>query len=320
MMADFHYDVAGKRVWVAGHRGMVGSAVVRRLNDEPIGELITATSSELDLRRQVDTEQFVADTRPDVVIVAAAKVGGIHANRSAQGEFLYDNLMIASNIVEAARTGGVERTLILGSSCIYPKEASQPMAETELLTGPLEPTNEGYAISKIAALELAKMYRRQYGMSAVSLMPTNLYGPNDNYNLETSHVLPALLRKVHDAKVRGEATVSIWGSGRPRREFLHVDDVAEAVMFALTSYDGESHLNVGTGTDVAIAELASLIADVVGWKGEFVYDASMPDGTLRKLLDVSLLRDLGWSAQIGLTDGIAMTYDGAVVPGGPLAA
>jgi GDP-L-fucose synthase len=251
--------------------------------------------------------------------MAAAKVGGIHANRSAQGEFLYDNLMIASNIVEAARVADVERTLILGSSCIYPREAEQPIAESALLTGPLEPTNEGYAISKIAALELAKMYRRQYGMSAVSLMPTNLYGPNDNYDLETSHVLPALLHKIHLARVTGATEVPIWGSGRPRREFLHVDDLADAVVFALTTYDGESHLNIGTGTDISIAELAEQIADVVGWEGEFIYDASMPDGTPRKLLDVSLLRNLGWSSSIGLRQGIAATYAEAATPGGPLA-
>lgn len=319
-MSNFRYDLNGKRVWVAGHRGMVGSAVVRRLGSEPIGDLVTATSAEVDLRRQAETEEFVAATKPDVVIVAAAKVGGIHANRSAQGEFLYDNLMIASNVVDAARSADVERTVILGSSCIYPREAAQPMAETALLTGPLEPTNEGYAISKIAALELAKMYRRQYGMSAISLMPTNLYGPNDNYDLETSHVLPALLRKIHDAKVLGESTVTVWGSGRPQREFLHVDDLADAVVFALTSYDGESHLNVGTGTDISIADLAEVIADVVGWDGEFIYDAAMPDGTPRKLLDVSLLQDLGWSARIPLRDGIAMTYEGVNTAGGPLEA
>ena len=318
-MSDFSYDLEGKRVWVAGHRGMVGSAVVRRLGVEPVGELITATSSELDLRRQVETEHFVAANRPDVIVMAAAKVGGIHANRSAQGEFLYDNLMIASNIVDAARVADVERTLILGSSCIYPREAEQPIAESALLTGPLEPTNEGYAISKIAALEMAKMYRRQYGMSAVSLMPTNLYGPNDNYDLETSHVLPALLRKIHHAKATGATEVPIWGSGRPRREFLHVDDLADAVVFALTTYDGESHLNVGTGTDISIAELAEQIADVVGWEGEFIYDTSMPDGTPRKLLDVSLFRNLGWSSSIGLRQGVAATYAEATTPGGPLA-
>jgi GDP-L-fucose synthase len=302
------YDLDGKRVWVAGHRGLVGSALVRRLEAEPVAEVITASSAEVDLRRQDAVERFVAATRPDVLLLAAAKVGGIHANRSAQGEFLYDNLMIAANCMEAARTGGVERTVVLGSSCIYPREAPQPMREEHLLTGPLEPTNEGYAIAKIAALELAKMYRRQYGMSAVSLMPTNLYGPGDNFDLEHSHVLPALLRKVHEAKQRGDAEVEVWGSGRPRREFLHVDDLADATIHVARRYDGEEHLNVGVGEDIAIIELAELIAEVVGWEGTFRTDPSMPDGTPRKLLDVSRLAATGWTARIGLREGVEGTY------------
>ena len=306
-MTDYSLD--GKRVWVAGHRGMVGSGVVRRLDAEPVGDLITATSAELDLRNQAATNAFVAETRPDVVILAAAKVGGIDANRSAQGEFLYDNMMIGANVLEAARVNEVERIVNLGSSCIYPREAAQPMTEAALLTGRLEETNEGYAIAKIAALELAKMYRRQYGMGAISLMPTNLYGLNDNFDLETSHVLPALLRKIHEAKVSGDPTVTLWGTGTPRREFLHVDDLADATVFALKHYDGEEHLNVGTGSDVAISELAELIAKIVGYDGEFEYDTSMPDGTPRKLLDVSKMADLGWSASIGLEEGIESTYD-----------
>jgi GDP-L-fucose synthase len=302
------YDLAGKRVWVAGHRGLVGSALVRRLQSEPIAGLVTATSAEVDLRRQAAVEEFVAAERPDVLLLAAAKVGGIHANRSAQGEFLYDNLMIAANCIEAARVHGVERTVVLGSSCIYPRESPQPMREEHLLTGPLEPTNEGYAIAKISALELAKMYRRQYGMSAISLMPTNLYGPGDNFDLEHSHVLPALLRKVHDAKQAGASEVEVWGSGRPRREFLHVDDLADATIHATTRYDEEEHANVGVGEDVAILELAELIAEVVEWEGTFRTDPSMPDGTPRKLLAVSRLADAGWRAKIGLRDGIASTY------------
>jgi GDP-L-fucose synthase len=308
-MTNDAYSLAGKSVWVAGHRGLVGSAIVRRLENEPIDSLVVATSDEVDLRRQDETEQFVASTKPDVLILAAAKVGGIHANRSAPGEFLYENLMISANALEAARRNAVERTVILGSSCIYPREAPQPMREDHLLTGPLETTNEGYAIAKIAALELGKMYQRQYGMHAISLMPTNLYGPNDNFDLETSHVLPALLRKIHEAKESGASSVEVWGTGNPRREFLHVDDLADATIFALCNYDGEEHLNVGVGEDISIRELAELITEIVGWEGDLEFDTSMPDGTPRKLLDVSKLQSLGWSASIGLHEGIRDTYE-----------
>jgi GDP-L-fucose synthase len=302
------YEISGKRVWVAGHRGLVGSALVRRLASEHISELITATSHDLDLRRQEETEAFVSARRPQVVLLAAGRVGGINANRLAQGRFLYENLMIAANVIEACRLAGTEKVVVLGSSCIYPREALQPISEGALLTGTLEPTNEGYAIAKIAALELAKMYRRQYGMNAVALMPTNLYGPGDNYDPETSHVLAALLRKISDAKMSDSPTVEIWGTGMPRREFLHVDDLADATVFALKHYEGEQHLNVGTGTDISIRELAQLIADVIGWQGEFVFDRSMPDGMPRKLLDVSLLTEVGWRARIRLRDGIESTY------------
>jgi GDP-L-fucose synthase len=302
------YDLTGKRVWVAGHRGLVGSALVRRLEREPIEGLITATSAELDLRRQEPTEAFVLGSRPEVVLLAAATVGGINANRLRQGEFLYDNLMIAANVIEGARRAGVEKLVVLGSSCIYPRQAAQPMPEDALLTGPLEPTNEGYAIAKIAALELAKMYRRQHGMNAISLQPTNLYGPDDSFDLGSSHVLAALLRKIHEAEVAGSSTVEIWGTGTPRREFLHVDDLADATIFALLHYEGELHLNVGVGEDISVRELAELIAEVVGWRGEFAFNTSMPDGTPRKLLDVSRLASLGWKASIGLREGIERTY------------
>ena len=302
------FDLSGRRVWVAGHRGMVGSAVVRRLESEPIEDLITASSGELDLRRQEQVERFVADSRPDVLVLAAAKVGGIHANRSAQADFLYENLMIAANCIEAARGAGMAKVLNLGSSCIYPKHAPQPMSEDSLLTGPLEETNEGYAIAKIAALEMTKMYRRQHGLDAISLMPTNLYGPNDNFDLKSSHVLPALIRKIHEAKESGSGAVEIWGTGNPRREFLHVDDLADATIFALREYTGEQHLNVGTGEDISIADVARLIASVVGWDGELQFDPDMPDGTPRKLMDVSKLHSMGWKHQIELEEGIASTY------------
>jgi GDP-L-fucose synthase len=302
------FPLEGKRVWVAGSSGMVGSAVVRRLASEPIGELITASHAQLDMCRQADVERFVQDTRPDVLILAAAKVGGIQANRTAQADFLYDNLLISANGIEAARRHGVEKVLVLGSSCIYPRDAPQPIKEEHLLTGPLEPTNEGYAIAKIAALEMGKMYQRQHGYDVISLMPTNLYGPNDNFDLETAHVLPALMRKIHEAKERGDVTVNVWGTGRPRREFVHVDDAADAVIFCLRNVTGVSHLNLGCGEDVSISELCRLIADVVGWEGEFQWDTSMPDGMFRKLLDVSKLAELGWRATTDLSKGLTMTY------------
>ncbi|MCI0543531.1 MAG: GDP-L-fucose synthase [Actinobacteria bacterium] len=292
---------------------MVGSAFVRRLATEPTGRLITAASSQVDLRRQTATEEFVLDERPQVAVIAAARVGGINANRRAQADFLYDNTMIAANALRAAQLAGVEKIAVLGSSCIYPAHAPQPMAEDLLLTGPLEETNEGYAIAKIAALEYGKMLRRQYGVDVISLMPTNLYGPGDNYDLESSHVLPALLRKTHEAKLSGATSLTLWGSGRPRREFLHVDDLADAVVFALRQYSGEQHLNVGTGEDLTIVELAQLIGEVVGWEGEYMFDPSMPDGVMRKLLDVSRLNALGWSASIPLREGIAATYQSFLV-------
>jgi len=282
---------------------------MRRLSSEPVAELLTAASGELDLRRQAETEDFAMSAKPDAIVLAAGKVGGIEANRSAQGEFLYDNLMIGANVLEAARRAGVSKTVVLGSSCIYPREAPQPITEDALLTGTLEPTNEGYAIAKIAALEMARFYRAQYGVNVVSLMPTNLYGPGDNFDPVGSHVLAALMRKVHEAKVSGSATVSVWGTGTPRREFLHVDDLADAALFALKNYEGESHLNVGVGEDITIRDLAELIAEIVGWHGELVFDETKPDGMPRKLLDVSRLASLGWKARIGIREGIASAYE-----------
>lgn len=302
------FSLEGRRIWVAGHRGMVGSAILRRLEVEPIAELILVGSDELDLTRQDATETFVQSQRPDAVIIAAAKVGGIEANRSAQADFLYDNLMISSNILMACHRAEVEKTVVLGSSCIYPREAAQPIREEYFMTGPLEPTNEGYAIAKIAALELGRMLKRQYGDDVVSLMPTNIYGQNDNYDLDSSHVLAALLRKTHEAKIRDEHSITIWGSGSPRREFLHVDDLADAVVFVVKNYTGEDHLNVGTGEDIAVIDLARLIGVAIGWEGDYILDPTKPDGMMRKLLDVSRMRNLGWESRIGLRDGIEMTY------------
>ena len=307
-MADLDtFDLAGKRVWVAGHRGMVGAALTRRLSSEGC-TLLEVGRGEVDLREQAAVRAWMVREKPQAVFVAAATVGGIHANATRPAEFLYDNLMIEANIIHAAHEIGVEKLLFLGSSCIYPKLADQPIAETSLLTGPLEPTNEWYAIAKIAGIKLAQAYRRQHGRHFISAMPTNLYGPNDNFDLTSSHVLPALIRKMHEAKAARAESVTLWGTGTPRREFLHVDDLADALVHLIKTYDGEEHVNVGVGEDVSITELATLCARVVGYEGPFVYDTSKPDGTPRKLLDVSRLAALGWRASIPLEAGIASTY------------
>lgn len=301
------YDLAGKRVWVAGHRGMVGSAVARRL--APLGcAIVAAERREVDLTRRDEVERFVARERPQVVVLAAARVGGIAANAADPVGFLYDNLMIAANALRASFEAGVERLIFLGSSCIYPKFAPQPIQEGALLTGALEPTNEAYALAKIAGLRLAQAYRRQYGADFVTAMPTNLYGPNDNYDPEGSHVVPALIRRFHEARLSGAPSVAIWGTGKPRREFLHVDDLADAIVFLLERYAGDEHVNVGAGRDIAIADLAALVADVVGYRGEIRHDASRPDGAPRKLLDCGRMERLGWRPRIGLREGLASTY------------
>jgi GDP-L-fucose synthase len=301
------YRLEGKRVWVAGHRGMVGGAIVRRLISERC-QVLTVGRDMVDLRRQADVERWMAKARPDAVFLAAAKVGGILANDTYPADFLYDNLMIEANIIHSAAMIGVEKLVFLGSSCIYPKFAKQPMDEAQLLTGALEPTNEWYAIAKIAGIKLCQAYRRQHGHHFISAMPTNLYGPGDNYDLKTSHVIPALIRKMHEAKEMGSPTVEIWGSGTPRREFLYVDDLADALVFLMKEYDGYDHVNVGVGEDLTIRELAETVKDVVGFRGDLAFDASKPDGTPRKLLDVSLLRALGWEAKIELREGLYMAY------------
>lgn len=298
----------GARIFVAGHRGLVGSALVRKLRSDGYEEPILRTHAELDLRNQAAVQTFFQAERPEYVFLAAAKVGGIHANDSYPGDFLRDNLQIQTNVIDAAYRHGTQKLLFLGSSCVYPKHAPQPMPESCLLTGPLEPTNEWYAIAKIAGLKMCQAYRRQYGFNAIGVMPTNLYGPGDNFDLQNSHVLPALIRKFHEAKQAGSPAVSIWGTGKPLREFLHVDDLAAACVFLMNNYDEEGLVNVGVGKDVSIAELARLIADVVGFNGNMEYDATKPDGTPRKLLDVSRLTALGWSPRIDLRDGIASTY------------
>ncbi len=296
------------RIFVAGHRGLAGSAILRRLAALGYTALITRTRAELDLRDQGAVEGFFASARPEIVILAAARVGGIHANDTRPAEFIGDNLLIQSHVIDASRTHSVQKLVFLGSSCIYPRLAPQPMKEEYLLTGALEPTNESYAIAKIAGLKMCQAYRRQYGLDAISLMPTNLYGPGDNFSELDSHVVPALVRKFHQAHTTGSDTVTLWGSGQPRREFLHVDDFADAVCVLLEVYTGEAPINVGCGSDVSIAQLARLIADAVGFRGHIAYDSSKPDGAPRKLLDVSRLTALGWEPKIGLAEGIAQTY------------
>ncbi len=301
------FDLRGKSVYVAGHGGMVGSALLRRLAREECTVLTTDRS--VDLRDQAAVFEWHDAHRPDVSIIAAAKVGGILANDSRPGEFLYDNLAIATNLIEAARRTRVAKLLFLGSSCIYPRLADQPIAEDALLTGPLEPTNEWYAIAKIAGIKMCQAYRRQYGCDFISAMPTNLYGPGDNYDLSSSHVVPALLRKAHEAAQSGADSMTIWGSGTPLREFLHVDDMADACIFLLQHYSGEGHVNVGSGQEVSILDLAHMVAGVVGFEGQILRDTQKPDGTPRKLMDSTRLADMGWRAGIGLNDGLRSAYD-----------
>jgi GDP-L-fucose synthase len=296
------------KIYIAGHRGMVGSAIVRRLQKDGYTNIVTCTSKELDLKEQQAVRDFFAKEKPDVVVLAAAKVGGIHANNVYRAQFLYENLMIESNVIHSAYENGAKKLLFLGSSCIYPKMAPQPLKEESLLTGLLEQTNEPYAIAKIAGIKLAESYRRQYGVNYISAMPTNLYGPNDNYDLNNSHVLPALIRKFHTAKVTHAPSVEVWGTGSPMREFLHVDDLADACFFLLQNYDEEMFVNIGTGEDLTIKALAEMIKDIVGYTGELKWNTEKPDGTPRKLMDVSRLHNLGWKHRIGLREGITAVY------------
>jgi GDP-L-fucose synthase len=296
------------KVYIAGHRGMVGSAIHRRLEKAGFANIVTRTSAELDLRDSIAVARFFENEKPEYVFIAAAKVGGIVANDTYPAEFLYDNLMIQNNVIHQSWLNGVSKLMFLGSSCIYPKMAPQPLKEEYLLTGLLEPTNEAYAIAKIAGIKLCDAYRKQYGCHFISVMPTNLYGPNDNYDLQTSHVLPALIRKFHEAKLSGEANVTVWGTGKPLREFMHADDLADACFFLMQNFDEPGFINIGVGYDISIKDLAAMVAKVTGFEGSVIFDPSRPDGTPRKLMDVSRLKDLGWSARIGLEEGISMVY------------
>jgi len=301
------YELIGKRIYVAGHRGMVGSAIVRRLSVEGC-TVLTAPRTEVDLSRQDQVEAWMRDNRPDAIFVAAAKVGGILANDTYPADFLYENLILEANIIHAAHKIGAEKLLFLGSSCIYPKLANQPIQEEALLTGPLEPTNEWYAVAKIAGIKLCQAYRRQFGSDFISAMPTNLYGPGDNFDLHSSHVMPALIRKAHEAKIGGAKEITVWGTGTPRREFLHVDDCADACVHLMKSYSQDSHINVGSGSDVTILELTRLVCDVVGFAGDITHDYSKPDGTPRKLMSAEKLSSTGWSPKIELRSGINAVY------------
>jgi len=302
------YTLTGKRVWVAGHGGLVGSALMRHLASEDC-ELLSVTRNALDLRRQQDVEIWLADMRPHTIFLAAATVGGIHANDSRPAEFLHDNMMIEANIIHAAWKCGVEKLLFLGSTCIYPKFAPQPMVEDDLMTGPLEPTNQWYALAKIAGIYLCQAYRRQHGCDFISAMPTNLFGPGDYFDSENSHVIPALMGKIHKAHEENAPEVEIWGSGKPNREFLYSEDAADALIFMMKNYSGDGHVNVGTGEEIKIIEIARLIAEVIGYVGDWRFDTSRPDGTPRKLTDCSFLNGLGWTPRVGLREGLQQTYD-----------
>ena len=308
------FSLSGRRVWIAGHRGMAGSAVVRRLASVDC-EMQTVDHAALDLRRQAEVERWMTRMRPEVVFVCAATVGGIHANMTRPAEFLYDNLAMETNVIHAAMNVGVAKLIFLGSSCIYPRAAPQPMQEDQLLTGPLEPTNEWYAVAKIAGIKLCQAYRRQYGCDFIAAMPTNLYGPGDNYDLEQGHVAAALLSKIHRAKVERLPEVTVWGTGKPMREFLYADDLADALVFLAEHYSGEAHVNVGTGIEIAIADLAALIARAVGYDGRFVFDADRPDGMARKVMDVGRLAAMGWRAKTGLEQGFRLAYQAFLAEG-----
>jgi GDP-L-fucose synthase len=297
------------KIYIAGHTGLVGSAIQRKLKEQGYSNIIGRTREELDLERQTQVEPFFEEQRPEYVILAAAKVGGIFANNSFPAEFIYSNIMVQTNVIHSAYRTGVKKLLFLGSSCIYPKHCPQPMKEEYLLTGPLEPTNEPYALAKIAGIRTCQSYNRQYGTNYISVMPTNLYGPNDNFDLETSHVLPALIRKFHEAKIQSNSSVTIWGTGSPRREFLNVDDLADACVFLMNHYDESEMINIGCGEDISIAELALLIKDIVGYTGNIEYNIDKPDGTPQKLLDVSKLKGLGWQPKLSLPEGIKKTYE-----------
>ncbi|WP_026941278.1 GDP-L-fucose synthase family protein [Hellea balneolensis] len=302
------YSLAGKKVWVAGGNGMVGSAIIRRLDAENPSDILTVSSRNLDLRNQSATQNWIAKNKPEAVFMAAAKVGGIHANNTYPAQFLYDNLMMAANVIEASWQAGVEKLLFLGSSCIYPKMAPQPISEDSLMTGPLEPTNAAYAMAKISGIYLCETYRREYGADFISAMPTNLYGPGDNYHPENSHVIPGLIRRAHEAKISEAKSLSVWGSGTPRREFLNADDCADALVHVMKNYSDSETINIGSGTDMTIAELATTICKVVGFEGELHFDTSKPDGTPRKLMSGAKLQAMNWSPKINLPDGLSAAY------------